>query len=55
MLLGLGAYAWEKGILCPTRHANTPNARARVYWLATLRATAQADSGGGSGVGDMTD
>ena len=37
LLLGLGMYVWEKGILCPTRHANTPNARARVYWLATLR------------------
>ena len=55
MLLGLGAYAWEKGILCPTRHANTPNARARVYWLATLRASAQADLGGGSSEGDMFD
>ena len=37
LLLGLGMYVWEKGILCPTRHANTPNARARVYWLAMLR------------------
>ena len=28
-------YKWKVQWLCPSRHANIPNARPRIYWLGT--------------------